>query len=431
MRPIEILHQLADHLNVLLARAARMDPTWSTARRNFARRLLVGLVMAGDVMLSQIVRHFPGAVGIRHRYKNADRMLGLVDLVPVARQQAYVLGELVGPGHVIAIDLSDIRKLYAEKMERLSLVYDGSTGDIAVPGYGLVTATAFDTAAGCKTMPIPLVFETYSSADIDFKSETAIWLDTIDVVAKATPAGVLAIDRAGDNGRILRRLVAHRRDWVVRIKAGRSCRMLEVFGRRMLVSTALEHTVDRGSIEATRESHDDRRSTYQAKVSSLPVRVPTIDADMWLCVFDSPHHKQPLVVLTSLRADTVERLSFILACYFGRWASEEMHRFAKQSFKLENVRTLTWRRTKNLVAMVAIAMGALARVARLPTATTVLRSLEAASQRIIEPLGPGQFWGYALASGMAAILIRNARMLPLVAWLLPTRRPPDPQLALL
>ena len=67
-----------------------------------------------------------------------------------------------------------------------------------------------------------------------------------------------------------------------------------------------------------------------------------------------------MVLLTSHRADTPDQVARILAMYFGRWAIEEMHRFAKQSFKLENIRALTWKRLKNLVAAVWIVLGAIA-----------------------------------------------------------------------
>ena len=102
MRPKKIPSELAAYLNELFALAAHPQAGWSLARRAFVQRLLVGLVMAGDVMLSSIVRQFPGKVAIKHRYKTADRMLGLVDLVPVARQQAEVLGRQVGAGYASA-----------------------------------------------------------------------------------------------------------------------------------------------------------------------------------------------------------------------------------------------------------------------------------------------------------------------------------------
>jgi hypothetical protein len=47
----------------------------------------------------------------------------------------------VQPNVVLALDLSDIRKEYAQKMEHLATVRDGSSGELH-PGYWLCDVTA-------------------------------------------------------------------------------------------------------------------------------------------------------------------------------------------------------------------------------------------------------------------------------------------------
>ena len=47
--------------------------------------------------------------------------------------------------HYMVIDLSDIQKQYAEKMEGLSAVYDGSEGETG-PGYWLCNVTGVDSS---------------------------------------------------------------------------------------------------------------------------------------------------------------------------------------------------------------------------------------------------------------------------------------------
>jgi hypothetical protein len=46
-----------------------------------------------------------------------------------------------GPNTLLCLDLSDVRKEYAEKMEYLDQVWDGSKGEVH-SGYWLVTVTA-------------------------------------------------------------------------------------------------------------------------------------------------------------------------------------------------------------------------------------------------------------------------------------------------
>ena len=55
----KILSDVAAWLNTLLARADHPGANWNSPRRAFVLRLLLGLILAGDTMLTAVVRHFP------------------------------------------------------------------------------------------------------------------------------------------------------------------------------------------------------------------------------------------------------------------------------------------------------------------------------------------------------------------------------------
>jgi len=427
-----MISRIAGHLNELLCRADHPGADWNVWRRAFAHRLLLGLIMAGDTMLTSIVRHFPNqGVAMRYRYKAADRMLGEVDLVPVAAQQPELLGKEVDDRYVIALDLSDIAKKYATKMECLATIYDGSAGDIHAKGFGLVTATALDLSERRKAMPIPLLFEVFSSAEEEFVSQPHIWLEAIDTLCAATPGGVIALDREGDNGRIIKRLCDRGRSFVIRLNTGESSRnvLVEDATRPTRVRDAWKDAPLRGELICERLCDDGSRTPYQAEVRSCRVRLPKLDKQLWLCVFDSQDHPQPLVLLTSQHVETLDEAARVLTQYFARWTAEEMHRFAKQAFKLENIRLLTWQRLKNMVAILWIALGALRVLGQGPQAEHALQIVQAKANRVRKPLTPGQFWGYTLLDGLRAILQGARALLRLVPALWP-RPVTTPQLSL-
>jgi hypothetical protein len=398
----------------------------------FAHRLLFGLLEAGDTLLTEIVRQFPNqGLAMRHRYKNADRMLGVVDLVPVAAQQTELLGRDLDEDFVIALDLSDITKKYATKMECIATIYDGSAGDTHGKGYNLITAAAIDLSERRKAVPRPLLFEVFSSHEEEFLSQPNVWLNAIDTICVATSGGVFVIDREADNGRIIKRLVKNKRRFVIRLRTGDNSRNVLLDGEKkaMRVRDAWKKGKAHGTLTCERLADDGTRKPYTADYSSLRVRIPGIDKQFWLCAFDSSEHEQPLVLLTDQPADTAEQTAHVLAQYFARWIVEEMHRFAKQAFKLENVRLLTWRRLRNMVALVWIAMGALCILCRGPRAECVLRVLEARGGRVRKPLQLGQFWGYTLLEGVRALLADAPRLLNLIPALWP-RRTISPQVLL-
>ena len=431
MSVAHMLTRLPLHVHDLLRLAAHPEAGWSHPRRAYLNRLVTATALAGDVMVTELVRALRGPGSMKHRYKNFDRMLGEIDAVPVADAQLEFFGREVGRGGdwVIPVDLSDIHKQYAQRMEALGRVRDGSTGELNVPGYGLVTACAIDISQATKAMPLPLRFEVFSPAAVDFVSQPHVWLETLDAVCAATPGGTFALDRECDSGKILDRLLDRKRDFVVRLMAGENARLVVPSDREQTLVSELARTLSvAGRIEAVRVSEDGSRSPYVADVAFSRVRLPWREERLWLCVFRCPDHQEPMVLLTTHPVRNLEDASRTLTRYFARWTIEELHRFVKQSFRLENVRTLTWHRTRNIVAAVAIVVGALAREARLPGAQTLLRTLEVAADRIEAPLSHRQFWGYALLDGLRAAVAKSAILLRACTWL--TRITPCIQLPL-
>ena len=427
----QILTHLSDYVRALLVQASHPESGLTPQRRRFAVQLVVALALAGDVMLSAIVRKLPGTgVAMRHRYKAVDRMLGEIDLVPVAALQTAELGRRVGPDHIIAIDLSDITKRYAKAMPNLYAVHDGSTGEIG-KGYGLATAVAHDLSGETKAIPLPLHFEVFSAKEEDFKSQPSVWMDMIRKLCETTKHGTFVMDREADNRRIMDLILKEKRHFVIRVNTHEHSRHLVLLNgkSRARVKDAWKEATFHGELEATRLLGDGARRPYKASYGSLKVQLPGENQPLWLCVFDSLAHVAPMVLLTTHKADTPEAVIRVLAMYFGRWVIEEVHRFAKQSFKLENIRALTWNRLQNLVAAVWIVLGAVATYAQRPGAETALRAFELLSQRIIKPLQRAQFWGYALMDGLRQALPEARRVLNLIPgfWQPP---PPDPQLPL-
>ena len=100
-------------------------------------------------------------------------------------------------------------------------------------------------------------------------------------------------------------------------------------------------------------------------------------------------------------------LSEAVSAYLTRWRVEDTICFIKQSYGLENVRVLTYRRLKNLVTLLlAVAYFTAVRVgvgARMKILS--LHMLDAAKRLF----GIPNFRFYALADGMRSILLKAAK----------------------
>ena len=79
---------------------------------------------------------------------------------------------------VLALDLSDIRKEYAQKMEHLATVWDGSSGETH-PGYWLVDVTEAEVQG---SEIVPVCQKLFSAKAKEFHSENAEILAVVDQV---------------------------------------------------------------------------------------------------------------------------------------------------------------------------------------------------------------------------------------------------------
>ncbi len=228
MRLLTLVTALRTYLNPLFREVAHPSSGWNEPRRRFVVARVLAIVSAGTTVLSDVVRAMPGGTAIRHRYEAVDRMLARVDLVELAAAQTARLADGVGAGWAVPIDMTDIRKLYAKKMEALAGIHDGSTGQLG-RGYSVVTACAFHLAGRAKAQPLPLLFEVFSSAEEDFKSQNTSWLDAIDRIQAVAPRATVAMDREGDNGKLLRRHLDHHQPFVTRLNTHEHSRHL-LFG---------------------------------------------------------------------------------------------------------------------------------------------------------------------------------------------------------
>lgn len=93
---------------------------------------------------------------------------------------------------MLALDLSDIRKEYAQKMENLATVWDGSTGQTH-PGYWLLDVTGAEVS-GCEIVPV--CQKLFSAKAEEFRGENA---EILAIVVQAdwrlAGRGIWAMDR--------------------------------------------------------------------------------------------------------------------------------------------------------------------------------------------------------------------------------------------
>ena len=137
--------------------------------RKFIQQMLYGIQASQDVKLSSIARSLQETIPLIKTEDRLSRNLAEEELeIHLAERVTRLGSRRVGYDTVLSLDLSDIRKEYARKMEYLDRVWDGSTGEVHA-GYWLCEVTGVEVRS---SEIVPLYQKLYSSEAPDYGSET-------------------------------------------------------------------------------------------------------------------------------------------------------------------------------------------------------------------------------------------------------------------
>jgi hypothetical protein len=320
-------------------------------QRKFVHQMLYGIQATQDVKLSAIARSLKENVGLIKTEDRLSRNLAAQALdVHLLQRLAEMGSRRVSTQTVLCLDLSDVRKPYAEKMQYLGRVYDGSSGEVQ-QGYWLCEVTAAEVRG---SEIVPLYQKLYSTEAPNFQGENAELLGAVDWVGSfAGGRGVWAMDRGGDRRHVLEPLLERRVHFVIRSTGKRT-----VIDRRHLKGTVAEVAgrCRRPFMAKVVRIEEGQERIHQLHYGAEVIRLPGREEKLLLVVVVG-FGPEPLLLLTNLvgRARDSESLWRIVEIYLTRWKIEETFRFLKQSYNLEDLRVLSYQRLQNLVTLVAAA----------------------------------------------------------------------------
>jgi len=182
--------------------------------RNFVSEMLFGIRASQGVKLSNIARSLQEDIPLLKTEDRLSRNLQAQELETHLRQQLLRLGSCrVESNTMLCLDLSDVRKEYARKMEFLDQVCDGSQGEVHL-GYWL--CSVIGAAVYGSELP-PLYQQLFSARAQEFVSENDERLSAIDQLrAQTRGRGIWAMDRGGDRRKLLEPLLERQERFVIR-----------------------------------------------------------------------------------------------------------------------------------------------------------------------------------------------------------------------
>lgn len=373
-------------------------PHFSKPEAGFIEEMVYGICAAKDVKLSEISRELNEGIELKETEERLSRHLGKEGLGEevsriIMREAAWDVGQET----LIVVDMTDVKKSYAQSMEYLGWVRDGSSGELG-KGYWMLVVLACEVSG--RTV-IPLHQRLWSAEAPDFVSENEQVMGAIEMVSEATEGrGIYVMDRGCDRGNLFKYLLERKLRFIVRLKGDR----LLVYKGRKVPALALAHRCRMVYADQIVKEEEKGEKVYQVGYGFCSVRLPGEKEALTLVVIRG-FGEDPVMLLTNVEVSGSRKsVWFVVRAYLQRWLVEDVIRFLKQSYRLEDMRVMKYVRLKNLISLVLAAayFSAVWLGHRLRLAVLTSHIIEA-SQRFF---GVGEFRYYALVDGIARLLSR-------------------------
>ena len=325
--------------------------------KKFLRDAVIGLLRAGKPIVCQMARHLPNQ-RIKflsrldrleaHLVKNND----FDNKVKAVLPQAWL--PFVQDDTPIILDLSDIAKPFARKMDYLATVRDGSTGEL-VNGYWLVELYA----SLSRKNPVPVLLETFSHEEPYSPGQNPVVLAAVHKIFELTDnRGVLVVDRGFDGWVMFEDWLDNKYRFVARLVGNRHLvRVYDSCGQQIPIRADLlaeqTSTTHRFHKLVKRYGKPSFRIT---QIGWVQVRLPGRDEDLTLVVSRLAGVDKPMMLLTNLPVENSKDAKRMLLLYIRRWECEEAIRFLKSQVNLEKIRTLRWTAICRLVLLSVVVM---------------------------------------------------------------------------
>ena len=363
-------------------------------QQKFIHQMTYGILAGNKVHLSEIARSLKENISLKKTIERLSRNLNTFDEKQTLMQNylSLVKQHVKEDYAVIVIDNSDIAKPASRKLEALSEIRDGSTGEIT-QGYLTIEAAVLSDPG---KMPLPVYEKVFSAAEDGFISETYENLCCLKSLSENfTPKCVRTLDRGFDANDYYRYFLKHSERFVIRARKnrnviynGKTCNIMDVAARY------------KGNYRM--DFKDKKGKTLNCKMSCIPVRLCEFPTKELTLVAVYGFGAEPMLLLSNLKMQEKKRLCHIVAkVYLMRWRIEEYFKFKKQQFELEDLRVMSLQSIRNLNLLATLAAGYIGLTSAVHSESIFLKELKECSRRIYEV---PKFIFYALGYAMERVL---------------------------
>ena len=364
-------------------------------KTKFISQILCGVLFSENLILTNVASKVPHpgrltAIAKRFRRHLADDMSFLK---PLWFNYLRLVRRRLDIDSLFIVDLSDIAKPYAKKMENIATVRDGDKGCL-VTGYWCMEVYCRDKDG----IIWPLILWPYSLEAEGQLSENAQILSILSQLDEyfGEGFGIWVFDRGFDRLNLIEPFLASKRHFIIRQR-----------GDRTVVLDNGVHIILRDLVE---HLFAESRSWLVYK----RLYIPDTDKPLYVVAYKRQGYEQPIILLTDMVVENRDLALGVRNRYSKRWVGcETSVEFLKSQIGLERFAVRRYRSMQRLIFLASLAMGFL----------SFLKShCKDIHQRINDKLRycrePKSFWFYRLVIALRDSLSNRAKM-SLSAWCRP------------
>ena len=363
-------------------------------QQKFVLQMIFGILAGNKLHLSEIARSLKENITLKKTIDRLSRNLNSFEEKQSLMQRylSLVKRHIKEDYAVIVIDNSDIAKPASRKLEALSEIRDGSTGEIT-QGYLTIEAAVLSESG---KMPLPVYEKVFSAAENGFISETHENLRCLESLSENfSKKCVRTLDRGFDGNDYYRYFLKRGERFVIRAKKnrnviynGKTCNIMDVAAKY------------KGNYRMDFKDKNGRK--INCKMSCIPVKLCEFPTKELTLVVVYGFGAEPMLLLSNLKMQEKKRLCHIVAkVYLMRWRIEEYFKFKKQQFELEDLRVMSLKSIRSLNLFATLATGYIGLTSSVHKDSIFLRELKECSKRIYEI---PQFIFYALGYAIERVL---------------------------
>ena len=329
----------------------------SVPDKKFLRDSLIGLIRCGRPIVCQMARQLPN-----QRTKFLSRLDRLeAHLGKDSKFNSNIKAELpefwlpfIQDDTPIILDLSDIAKPFAKRMDYLATVRDGSSGQL-VNGYWLVELYA----SLSRKNPVPVLLEPFSHEEPNNPGQNPVVLAAVHKIFELTDnRGVLVVDRGFDGWVMFEDWLDNKYHFVARLVGNRH--LLRFYsGSGQWLPLRADQLADQTPTPHRFHKLVKRHGKLVFRITQIgwvKVRLPGRDEDLTLVVSRLAGVDKPMMLLTNVTVENLKDAKRVLRFYIRRWECEEGIRFLKSQVNLEMIRTFRWSAIRRLVLLAVLVM---------------------------------------------------------------------------